>query len=374
MKKTITMILCLVLTLSMLAGCTVVNVAKIGTVNGEDIPLGVYKYAVKIAEMYLGQMDYEDALTNIAMYDSYTASLVYSAIDDVMADADLANPDEKLWDRAYGETTLGEAVKTAVANEIAKVYVAAEKAVERELALAAEETAAIDTMKSNLYSVLGTKTAFDAAISEINLTANQLTALWTKILLASKLNEAVSGEQEITDEAIATYFNDNYMRVKHILVKIGDEGIDTMEVAKAKAEAILAELAEGGNFEELMNTHSGDVDEEGNVRGGEEGYVFKEGDFGNPAFEDASKALAVGEYTKELVEVNGSYQGYHIIKRYEMSEGYFEENKEALTETIKATLGNEAYEAYLEGVAGEADVKLNNSKIKGVKLIKIKAE
>ena len=373
MKKTLKTILCLALVLAMFAGCTVVNVAKIGEVNGKDIPMGVYKYVMRIAEMYFGEMDYEDKLTMVAMYDSYIASVAYDAIDDIMADAGTAEEGEVIWDKAYGETTVGEAVKNAVFDEIAEVYLAAGKASEQGIVLTEEETGLMSTLKSNLYKVVGSKSAFDSAIGEINLTANQLTELWGNILLTSKLQEKVASENEVSEDAVLAYFNENYMRVKHILVKEGDEGAATMEEAKTKAEAILAKLAAGEDFEELMNAESSDRGPEGVVNGGEEGYIFKEGDFGNPAFEDASKALAVGEYTTEPVEVSGgSYSGYHIIKRYEIPEGYFEANKENITTTIETVLGNEAFEAYMEGALAEVNAVKNESKIKGYKLTVIK--
>lgn len=361
--------------LCLFTGCTVVNVAKAGSVNGEDIPLGVYKYSLKIAEMYFGHMDYEDKLTNVAMYDNYTASFVYGAIADIMAEAGEAEEGKSIWDKAYGETTVGEAVKNALFDEIAKVYIAAEKAAEKEITLTEEEINAVSTMKSNLYGVVGSKTSFDEALGKINLTSNQLGELWNKVLLSAKLAESITAEKDTTEEEIENYFNDNYLRVKHILIKTGDGGEATMEDAKTKAEAILAKLAAGEDFEALMNAESDDVDAEGKVNGGEEGYIFKEGDFGNPAFEDAAKALAAGEYTTELVEVNGaSYSGYHIIKRYDVPAGYFAENKEALSETIKTVIGNEAYDAEIDAAFAEANVVKSESKIKSIKLTVIEAE
>ena len=167
MKKTVKMILCFALALTMLVGCTVVNVAKAGSVNGKDIPLGVYKYSVRIAEMYLGVMDAEDTVTMIAMYDSYTASLVYNAISDIIAAAPTPAEGEKLWDVAYGETTVGEAVKEAVFNELAKLYVAEDLAAEKEITLTAEELESISNAKSSLYSITGSKASFDEALGKI---------------------------------------------------------------------------------------------------------------------------------------------------------------------------------------------------------------
>ncbi len=379
MKKTIMMILSLMLVLCMITGCTVVNVAKVGSVNGEDIPLGVYKYAMKIAEIYFGQMDEKDELSEIAYYaayyycDSYTSSLVYTAISDILAEAGVAEEGKSIWEKAYGETTVGEAVKDAVYEEIVKAYVLSAKAAEKEISLTAEETESISNMKNNFYSAAGNKSAFDKKIGTANLTSNQLVDFWSKIALSSKLSSAMAEENIVTEEEIKAYFDENYMRVKHILIKTGEGGEATMEDAKAVAEEILVKLSEGEDFEAIMKAQSDDLDAEGNVNGGDEGYIFKEGDFGNPAFEDASKALAVGEYTKELVEVKGgSYEGYHIIKRYAMPAGYFEENKDNLTSVIEAAIDNEAFEPYVESVIAESDAEKKASKIKGVKLYSAK--
>ena len=153
---------------------------------------------------------------------------------------------------------------------------------------------------------------------------------------------------------------ENYIRAKHILVE--DE---------ATAEEVLAKIAAGEDFEALMNAESDDVDAEGKVNGGEEGYIFKEGDFGNPAFEDAAKALAIGAYTTELVEVSGgAYSGYHIIKRYEMPENYFADNKDMLTAAIEADFDNKEYEKIVDEAYAAANIVKNESKIKGVKLYK----
>lgn len=369
MKKTLKTILCFALILAMFAGCTVVNVAKVGEVNGRDIPMGIYSYLMRIAEMYFGEMDYEDKLTMVAMYDSLAASVVYDGISDILTEASTAEEGKTIWETAYGETTVGEAVKTAVFDSVAEIYVAAEKATEKEIVLTAEDSTSIGTLKDNLYSVLGSKGSFDSALSEINLTSNQLAELWNNVLLASKLQENMASENEVSEEEKLAYFNDNYIRVKHILVKVGDEGIETLEDAKVKAEALLAKLNAGEDFETIMNAESSDVDAEGNVNGGETGYVFKEGDFGNPPFENAAKALAVGEYTKELVEVTGgSYEGYHIIMRYEIPGDYYETNKESLATTIEGVLASDAFEVYIEGVVAEADIVKNESKVNGYKL------
>ncbi len=145
------------------------------------------------------------------------------------------------------------------------------------------------------------------------------------VAYTTKVNEKVEeriGDKELTDEDLKEFYTDNYMRVKHILIKVDEAaGVADMKAAKTKAEEVLKKLNEGGDFIALMNEYTTDRGADNSINGGETGYIFKEGDFGNPAFEDAAKALKEGEYTKELVEVTGgSYEGYHIIMRLDLPE------------------------------------------------------
>lgn len=145
-----------------------------------------------------------------------------------------------------------------------------------------------------------------------------------------KIDEKL-GDKEATDEELQKYYTDNYMCVKHILIKADEaNGVD-MDGAKKKAEEVLTKLNEGGDFVALMKEYSEDKDADGNENCGETGYVFKDGDFGNDAFEDAAAALKPGEYTKELVKVEGgSYSGYHIIMRLELP-AEMGDNKESVS-------------------------------------------
>lgn len=369
MKKMVKAILCLTLVLTLVTGCTVVNVAKVGEVNGERIALSEYKYLLTFAELYFGAVDYTDTLSTVCMYDSYTRSYMYSDVAKLLTKAGKAEDGKSIWEKEIDGETVGDALKALVFDKAAELSLVAAKAAELEVTLTDEETSAITDAKNSFIEGLGSRAKFEEALSSVKMTENELTDMWKNMVLSGKLSEKLTGEDALTDEALLKYYNDNYVRVKHILIKVGDEGISDLEAAKAKATEVIAELDGGADFEALMTKYSGDVDSDGNVNGGATGYVFKSGDFSNPAFEDASFALSMGEYTKEPVEVDASYSGYHIIKRYALEESYFTSDEDGIKETVKNAVTESGYSDAMANELKNADVKKSESKIKGVKLI-----
>ncbi len=369
MKKMVKAILCLTLVLTLVTGCTVVNVAKVGEVNGERIALSEYKYLLTFAELYFGAVDYTDTLSTVCMYDSYTRSYMYSDVAKLLTKAGKAEDGKSIWEKEIDGETVGDALKALVFDKAAELSLVAAKAAELEVTLTDEETSASTDAKNSFIEGLGSRAKFEEALSSVKMTENELTDMWKNMVLSGKLSEKLTGEDALTDEALLKYYNDNYVRVKHILIKVGDEGISDLEAAKAKATEVIAELDGGADFEALMTKYSGDVDSDGNVNGGATGYVFKSGDFSNPAFEDASFALSMGEYTKEPVEVDASYSGYHIIKRYALEESYFTSDEDGIKETVKNAVTESGYSDAMANELKNADVKKSESKIKGVKLI-----
>lgn len=378
MRKILKSFICMVLVLALFSGCTVVNVAKAGYVNGEGISLSTYKYALNMAGMFFGAIDYEKDITGISMYDSYLSSYLYNAISDVLSEAGVADEGENLWKKVINEET-GETVETklkkSVFDALAELEIIAFKAEEKGIALTEEEKTQISDSKTSLMELFGSKTTFEKALGSINMTSKELTDLWENIVLISKYQTTLSQENEVADEEVKDFYKDNYVRVKHILIKVGDEGINDMEQAKAKATEVIKAIDSGADFEGLMIAYSGDKDKEGNINGGNTGYIFKEGDFGNPAFEDASFTLAEGEYTKEAIEVNGSnYKGYHIIKRYTLEDSYFDNNTDGIKDNVKKAIDYEKYLSDLDIFEKEADIKVNEGKIKRIKLTKIETQ
>lgn len=370
MRKILKASLCLALVLALFTGCTVVNVAKVGEVNGESISLSSYKYMLKFAQLYFGAADYDDDLTMICMYDSYMRQFMYSDITALLSEAGSEEDGKSLWEKELDGETVGDKLKNLVFDKAAELLLISQMAAEKEISLTEDEKSKVKDLKNSFIGTLGSKTAFDKALDSINMTENELTGMWENILLADKLKDSLTLDDELTDDKLKAYYNDNYMRVKHILIKVGDDDIKDLDAAKAKADEVIKALDTGASFESLMAAYSGDVDSDGNVNGGETGYVFAEGDFGNPAFENASKELEVGEYTKEPVKVEASYSGYHIIKRLPLEESYFDTDTDGIKDAVKEKIKDAFYAKAMEEYKSSADVTKKESKIKGLKLEK----
>ncbi len=370
MRKILKASLCLALVLALFTGCTVVNVAKVGEVNGESISLSSYKYMLKFAQLYFGAADYDDNLTMVCMYDSYMRQFMYSDITALLSEAGSEEDGKSLWEKELDGETVGDKLKNLVFDKAAELLLISQMAAEKEISLTEDEKSKVKDLKNSFIGALGSKTAFDKALDSINMTENELTGMWENILLADKLKDSLTLEDELTDDKLKAYYNDNYMRVKHILIKVGDDDIKDLDAAKVKADEVIKALDTGASFESLMAAYSGDVDSDGNVNGGETGYVFAEGDFGNPAFENASKELAVGEYTKEPVKVEASYSGYHIIKRLPLEESYFDTDTDSIKDAVKEKIKDAFYAKAMEEYKSSADVTKKESKIKGLKLEK----
>ncbi len=374
MKKLIKITLCIALVLSMVTGCTVVNVAKAGEVNGERIALSQYKYLLSFSQLYFGAMDYDDLLTTVLMYDGYTRSYMYSDLAEFVSEAGKAEGESSLWEKEMDGETVEDKLKSFVFEKAVELKLAAQKAAELGIELTDEETSSITDSKNSFIQAFGSQAKLSEALESVKMTESELMSMWKSMLLASKLSEALLGDEEVTDEEVKEYYTDNYMRVKHILIKVGDDGIEELSDAEAKALSVIEELNGGADFEVLMNEYSSDVDSDGNINGGNEGYVFTEGTFGNPAFENASRALTVGEYTEEPVLVDGSYSGYHIIKRYALDEAYFDNDEDSVKATVKSDMQKAAYEVAINEMKDSAEISRSESKIKGIKLVEIKSD
>lgn len=134
-----------------------------------------------------------------------------------------------------------------------------------------------------------------------------------------KYAEAIASNMAIEDYVSAnvkadidkdTFFKENYLRAKHVLIMT--EGLSDDEKAEKKklAQDIL-ERAEGKeDFDALIKEYSEDPGSQSQP----DGYVFPEGQMVDE-FYQGTKNIKIGEYN--LVE---SSYGYHIIKRLALDE------------------------------------------------------
>lgn len=161
--------------------------------------------------------------------------------------------------------------------------------------------------------------------------------LLEEFILNYQRNKAIEDyiEDTITDEEIKNYYNENTVgdiSAKHILISVksnNDEDGLSDEDAKAKAEDIIKQLDNGGNFDTLAKENSTDTGSA--EKGGDLGY-FNKGDMVEE-FETAAYNLKTNEYTKKPVKT--SY-GYHIIlKTGEKDKPKLKAVKENIIETLK---------------------------------------
>lgn len=133
---------------------------------------------------------------------------------------------------------------------------------------------------------------------------------------------------EYPDSEIIAYIRENYVWVKHILVE--DEAL---------ANDLVKQLKDGASFEELVLNHSTDYMDV------EKGYVFTHGKMVKE-FEDVSYALKDGEISEP---VKSTY-GYHIIKKYPMSELSDAQLIAQLKEEVTFELLNDNYQKEINAI------------------------
>jgi len=149
----------------------------------------------------------------------------------------------------------------------------------------------------------------------------------------------------VSDDELRQYYNQRLeqfkvperVHVRHILVKTPPPGTDgkvdqkAVDDAKTKAEGLLKQVQNGGNFEELAKKNS---DDPGSATKGGELPTFQHGAM-VPEFEQAAFALQNKGQLSGLVK---SQYGYHIIQLIDKQSAHtksFEEVKADITPTVK---------------------------------------
>ncbi|MFC5586178.1 peptidylprolyl isomerase [Nitratireductor kimnyeongensis] len=157
---------------------------------------------------------------------------------------------------------------------------------------------------------------------------------------------AVSEEQVRAsyDKQIAEAPAVNEVRARHILVKTKDE-----------AEAIIKQLEEGGNFEEIAKEKSTDG---AAANGGDLGY-FTSGQM-VPEFEKAAFALNPGEHSKEPVETQF---GFHVIK-VEDKRAKQPPAFDAVKDRVRSLLVREKYVEEVSALRDSAEVDVKDPALK----------
>lgn len=187
-----------------------------------------------------------------------------------------------------------------------------QEAKRRKLAATKEQ---VDAEIEKAHQQFPTPEAFSAALERNRLTEPGLRSVFTRNLsIESLVEKDVAKSVTVSDAEVHDFYAGNkasfeipeQVRARHILVQVDPKADETArQAAKAEAEALLAQLKGGADFEETARKSS---DCPSAPQGGDLGF-FRRGQM-VPEFDKAAFALKPGELSG-VVETSF---GYHIIR------------------------------------------------------------
>ena len=229
------------------------------------------------------------------------------------------------------------------ADLIEQNYLVNEIAEKMGVTLSDEEQKNIRSAVASFKSQMGGKKAGDKILKDYGIDDSVLETVLSTSTYSQKISDKIEIE-EATDDEMKQYFEDEYLRAKHILVSTQDqttgEELDDAKQAEAesKANEILERAKNGEDFDALIE----EFNEDPGMSSNPDGYFFTDGEMVSE-FENAVKSVQPGEIT-----ICKSDFGYHIIKRLPIDkadadfEKFFEDNKTAIESGISSQKQKEA--------------------------------
>ncbi len=176
------------------------------------------------------------------------------------------------------------------------------------------------------------------------LTGEQINLRYIELVLSDLSSDTPLSDDELLalyEERIELYTVPEERKARHILIGLSPDATDAEAAkAKAKAERLLTQLAEGASFEVLAREHSDDPVSAGN--GGDLGYFGK--GVMVPEFEDVAFQIEKGE----ISEIVKSAFGYHIIRVDDIRGGEVTPFDEAKEELIASVIDEEHDDLFYE--------------------------
>ena len=333
-------LIALVLSFVFLASCTIADVTDIATINGTTILKGHYNYYIQQGK-------------NAAMN---AASVQGEALE---GSEDWKNV-------KIGDVNAIEYAKQQADSALKQSVVMAAKAKDFKLDFTAEDSENLKKNKTQLIDNLGGRYQFEQYLNEINVTENIFDEILRNDLLAGKVYQHITSEEnaliKVDADEIAKKYNEEYMAAKHILIMStpSEENPEaTPEEAEKKAKEILQQVKNGADFDALMKENS----EDPGLENQPDGYVFTKGEM-IPEFEKAVLALKDNEVTAELVKTD---YGYHIIKRIPLpTEG---DVYNSTISSVTAALNSDKLETLVEKWGEELGFKFNEKVRNNIKIV-----
>lgn len=207
--------------------------------------------------------------------------------------------------------TIGDYIKEQAMGSVKELIVIEKLAADKDIK--ADEDMIQEQLR-NIKEQQGGESGYKEFLKTYRTTDEAVRTYIRRVMCYDNLSAKLSEEGEaayISDDSVLPEFNENYMRVQHVLIEatFPEDGGDDAE-ALAKANEVIKKLDEGADFDSLIEEYNTDP---GMTKGSY--YTFTDGEM-VIEFEEASKNLKIGEYTKEPVKTD---YGYHIIKKYELT-------------------------------------------------------
>lgn len=235
-----------------------------------------------------------------------------------------------------------ESAKTSYTDQIELSFKYGELAKKLDMELTDDEKQSAIQIRAQLAQEKGGLTALEDYLADNGSSVEFLDNLFTASMYQSQINEKIKAEledKEITDEEITTYYNENYMCAKHILIDKDDESVNAEELANE----ILERAKNGEDFDAMAQEYSTDPGLESNPQG----YVFTDGEMVAP-FENGVKELEIGGFG-----ICESDYGYHVLLRLELPE-----LDEDMKSTVSSAYSNKRTEIRLDEMLEENGIKV----------------
>lgn len=261
---------------------------------------------------------------------------------------------EGMWNEEYDDDyTIGGYLEASVLSNMVSTCLWRNQFETLELSFSEEEQKTIDENIASMEEAYGGKEALETELKNYGITYDEYieTVYYDvqKILKVVDHYFGADGVDPVPEQEVTAYFEDNYVRCKHVLIStLDDSGAtvtgDDMRKAKETAQSVFeqAKKADESAFDTLVEKYN----EDEGMAAYPDGYLFTTGEMVTE-FEDAAFDMAVGE--TRLVQ---SQFGYHIIRKLTLdNENVFtNEVRQNMLLKIKSTEVRQMMDEWMESV------------------------
>lgn len=189
------------------------------------------------------------------------------------------------------------------------------------------DEAALDEELASQEAQIGGADKLDAYLEKAGITREQYRKFASLNVMVDQLRKDYL---EKNADAVRAYFDENYLRCKHVLIKTVDDNnaaLENQDELEAKAREVADKAKAGSDFDALIAEYNEDPGMESTP----EGYVFAEGTMVEEFYE-GTKALAVNGISDPI---KSSY-GWHIIERLPLRDADYTANQAGVVSLLFA--------------------------------------